>query len=84
VQEKDPGGVLLVLPADHLIGDVYGFHDVVRQAARLAASGALVTFGITPDQPATGYVYIERGDAIGTEAGAFRVARFVEKPDRAR
>ena len=43
-----------------------------------------MTFGITPDQPATGYGYIERGDPIGAEAGAYRVARFVEKPDRAR
>jgi mannose-1-phosphate guanylyltransferase/mannose-6-phosphate isomerase len=84
VQEKDPAGVLLVLPADHLIRDVYRFHDAVRRAARLASSGTLVTFGITPDQPATGYGYIERGDAIDAEGGAFRVARFVEKPERAR
>jgi len=84
VQEKDPSGVLLVLPADHLIRDVYRFHDAVRQAARLAASGALVTFGITPDCPETGYGYIERGNTIGTEPGAFQVARFVEKPDRGR
>jgi len=84
VQEQDPAGVLLVLPADHLIRDVYRFHEAVRQAARLAESGALVTFGITPGEPATGYGYIERGDALGSEAGAFRVARFVEKPDRAR
>ena len=84
VQERDPKGVMLVLPADHLIRDVYRFHDAVRQAARLAASGALVTFGIAPDQPATGYGYIERGAAIAAEDGAYRVERFVEKPDRAR
>jgi len=84
VAERDPQATMLVLPADHLIRDVYRFHDAVRQAARLAATGALVTFGITPDQPATGYGYIERGDPIGAEAGAYRVARFVEKPDRAR
>ncbi len=84
VQERDPTGVMLVLPADHLIRDVYRFHEAVRQAARLAESGALVTFGITPDQPATGYGYIERGDAIAAEVGAYRVERFVEKPDRAK
>jgi mannose-1-phosphate guanylyltransferase/mannose-6-phosphate isomerase len=84
VQERDPKGVLLVLPADHLIRDVYRFHEAVRQAARLAEEGTLVTFGIKPDKPATGYGYIERGSAIPAEDGAYRVARFVEKPDRPR
>ncbi|MCC6609986.1 MAG: mannose-1-phosphate guanylyltransferase/mannose-6-phosphate isomerase [Burkholderiales bacterium] len=84
VQERDPGGVLLVLPADHLIRDVHGFHDAIGQAARLAEEGSLVTFGIQPDRPATGYGYIERGAAMGADEGTYRVARFVEKPDRAR
>ncbi len=84
MEERDPAGVMLVLPADHLIREVSRFHDAVRQAARLAESGALVTFGIAPDKPATGYGYIERGAAIAAEEGAFRVARFVEKPDRAK
>jgi mannose-1-phosphate guanylyltransferase/mannose-6-phosphate isomerase len=83
VLERDPTGVILLLPADHLIRDVYGFQAAVRQSVRLAESGALVTFGITPTQPATGYGYIERGDAIATEDSAFRVERFVEKPDHA-
>ncbi|NJN40415.1 MAG: mannose-1-phosphate guanylyltransferase/mannose-6-phosphate isomerase, partial [Gammaproteobacteria bacterium] len=73
----------LVLPADHLIRHVDRFHDAVRRAARLAEAGMLVTFGITPDHPATGYGYIERGAAAQGDAAAYRVARFVEKPDRA-
>jgi mannose-1-phosphate guanylyltransferase/mannose-6-phosphate isomerase len=81
LHERDPAGVLLVLPADHLIRDVARFQDAVRQAARLAADGHLVTFGITPEAPATGYGYIERGPALERASGAFRVARFVEKPD---
>jgi mannose-1-phosphate guanylyltransferase/mannose-6-phosphate isomerase len=84
VREHDANGILLVLPADHLIRDVYQFHDAVRRAARLAAGGALVTFGITPDRPATGYGYVERGEEISGEPGGFNVARFVEKPDAAR
>jgi len=84
VQDRDPKGVMLVLPADHLIRDVYRFHEVARQAARLASNGLLVTFGIKPDKPATGYGYIERGPAIAAEGGAYRVERFVEKPERAR
>jgi mannose-1-phosphate guanylyltransferase / mannose-6-phosphate isomerase len=84
IQERDPTGVMLVLPADHLIRDVNQFHAAVHQAARLAEGGALVTFGIAPDQPATGYGYIERGDPIAAEVGAFHVERFVEKPDPVR
>ena len=80
---RDPDAILLVLAADHLIREVYRFHDAIRAAAKLAAAGKLVTFGITPDTPATGYGYIERGDPIAGHAGAFAVARFVEKPDRA-
>jgi mannose-1-phosphate guanylyltransferase/mannose-6-phosphate isomerase len=81
---RDPDALLLVLAADHLIREVYRFQDAIRAAAKLAAAGKLVTFGITPDTPATGYGYIERGDPIAGHAGAFTVARFVEKPDRAK
>jgi mannose-1-phosphate guanylyltransferase/mannose-6-phosphate isomerase len=79
----DAEAILLVLAADHLIRDVYRFHDAIRAAARLAAAGKLVTFGIAPDHPATGYGYIERGEPVAGHDGAFAVARFVEKPDRA-
>jgi mannose-1-phosphate guanylyltransferase/mannose-6-phosphate isomerase len=76
--KRDPNAVLLVLPADHLIGDTAGFSDAVAQARPAAAAGSLVTFGIRPDRPETGFGYIRRGDALG--ASAFRVAEFVEKP----
>lgn len=67
--------VLLVLPADHLIRKTYAFHDAVQQAVDLALQGLLVTFGITPHAPETGYGYIEKGDGN-------QVKSFVEKPDQ--
>ncbi|HYE53024.1 MAG TPA: mannose-1-phosphate guanylyltransferase/mannose-6-phosphate isomerase [Azospirillaceae bacterium] len=76
--------LLLVLPADHYIRDAEAFLAAVETAERAARSGALVTFGITPDSPETGYGYIRRGEALGGVPGAFRVAAFAEKPDRAR
>ncbi len=82
----DGGGVdpvLLVLPADHVIRDVAAFHRAVRVAVGAAEQGRLVTFGIVPTAPETGYGYIQRGAAVGA---AHRIARFVEKPpaERAR
>jgi mannose-1-phosphate guanylyltransferase/mannose-6-phosphate isomerase len=78
----DPQAIMLVLPADHLIKDESGFQAVVSQAAALAGQGYLVTFGIHPTQPETGYGYIRRGPEIaGT--GGHTVAAFVEKPDAA-
>lgn len=71
--------ILLVLAADHLIQDVQAFHDSIRNALPLAISGKLVTFGIAPTRPETGYGYIEQGEPIGK--GGFLVSRFVEKPD---
>ena len=76
--------VLLVMPADHVILDTQAFQAVVAQGACLAEAGAVVTFGITPDTPETGYGYIQSGAAYGDAAsGAHVIARFVEKPDRA-
>jgi mannose-1-phosphate guanylyltransferase / mannose-6-phosphate isomerase len=80
----DADAILLVLPADHLIRGVEAFHEAVRKAAQLAASGKLTTFGIVARSAQTGYGYIERGEAIGDVAGCFTVARFVEKPDAPR
>jgi mannose-1-phosphate guanylyltransferase/mannose-1-phosphate guanylyltransferase/mannose-6-phosphate isomerase len=80
VAREEPDAVLLVLPSDHLIGDVAAFHRAARQAAALASDGYLVTFGITPTEPATGYGYIEAGEPIANNKGAFRIRRFVEKP----
>jgi mannose-1-phosphate guanylyltransferase/mannose-6-phosphate isomerase len=80
---SDP--VLLVMPADHVITDVDAFQSVVSQGVTLAAKGAVVTFGITPDTPETGYGYIQSGAAFADAAGsgARVIARFVEKPDLA-
>lgn len=79
--DSDP--VLVVMPADHVILDADRFRSAVRTAAQLATAGMAVTFGITPDRPETGYGYIQQGAALAAAAGAFRLSRFVEKPDRA-
>ncbi|MDJ0776427.1 MAG: mannose-1-phosphate guanylyltransferase/mannose-6-phosphate isomerase [Gammaproteobacteria bacterium] len=76
-QADDP--LLLVLSADHEIRDSQAFCNAVRQALPLAADGRLVTFGIVPTHPATGYGYIRRG---APEGAGFAVDSFVEKPDR--
>lgn len=78
--ESDP--ILLVMPADHVILDVPRFQQAVSQGISLAADGVVVTFGITPDAPETGYGYIESGDPLG-QGNAQRIRRFVEKPDLA-
>lgn len=75
--------VMLVCPSDHHIGDCDAFRAAAKQAAALAAQGWLVSFGIAPTAPETGFGYLKQGAAIGEE-GAFRVERFVEKPDLAR
>ncbi len=81
VQTHDPKGVVLILPADHHIRDVPAFRAAIAAGEKLALEGKLVTFGIVPSAPETGYGYIKRGASIG--AGAFAVERFVEKPDAA-
>ena len=73
--------VLLVLPADHLIADEARFAKAVEQAHTLAAQGYLVTFGITPTAPETGFGYLECGAPIPGVAPGKKVVRFVEKPD---
>ncbi len=73
--------LLLVLPSDHLIRDRAAFEAAVRRGVPLARQGCLVTFGMAPDRPETGYGYIKRGAALGD--GAYAVERFVEKPDLA-
>ena len=82
IAESDHEALMLVLPADHLIRDVPAFRAVVETAARAAAEGFLVTFGIVPTAPETGYGYIRRGERLGGVEGAFRVDAFVEKPSR--
>ena len=73
--------VMLVCPSDHHIADEAAFQAAALEAARLAAEGWLVAFGIAPTRPETGYGYIKRGDAL---PGGYRIDRFVEKPDVAR
>ncbi len=76
--------VLLVMPADHVITNVAAFQAVVRQGAQLAAGGAVVTFGIVPSAPETGYGYIQAGADVGAQGiDAKLIQRFVEKPDAA-
>ena len=80
---EDP--LLLVLPADHHIGRPERFHRVVTAGRTLATAGRLVTFGIVPTAPETGYGYIKQGESlVAQEAGtsAYGIEAFVEKPDR--
>ena len=77
----DPDALLLVLPADHVIVDVAAFQAAIALAVPAAQAGRLVTFGIVPGAPETGYGYIRRGAAQGS---AYAIAQFVEKPDLAR
>jgi len=78
--EKDPEAVLLVLPADHLIQNVDVFQITVGKALSAAEQNLLVTFGIVPTKPETGYGYIKAGEKIG-ETSTYKVAQFVEKPN---
>ena len=73
---------LLVMPSDHVIADVEAFRAAVDAATPMVADGWLVTFGIAPDAPETGYGWIQVGDRLAE--GVHRVARFVEKPPRDR
>lgn len=70
--------IMLVLSADHLIKNQTSFNDAVRAAVNLAKQNYLVTFGVVPSTPETGFGYIQKGRALD---GAFTVKRFVEKPD---
>lgn len=83
VLEDDPDGLVLLMPSDHVVADVKAFRAAVDVAATAANDGALVTFGVKPSSPETGYGYIKAGAALSGVPGAFAVARFVEKPDRA-
>jgi mannose-1-phosphate guanylyltransferase/mannose-1-phosphate guanylyltransferase/mannose-6-phosphate isomerase len=83
LSRADPDALMLVLPADHLIGDVAAFHAAIRTAAEAARHGHLATFGIVAATPETGYGYIRKGAPLADSAGAHQVAAFVEKPDLA-
>ncbi|TVV72566.1 mannose-1-phosphate guanylyltransferase/mannose-6-phosphate isomerase [Sphingomonas solaris] len=76
-----PEALMLVMPSDHVITDVAAFRAAIDAAVPLADDGWLVTFGIAPQAPDTGYGYIRTGEVLAD--GVRRVERFVEKPDRA-
>jgi mannose-1-phosphate guanylyltransferase len=82
ILRKDPEALIAVLPSDHFIRDEPRFLSSVEAALELAKEDYLVTIGIVPERPETGYGYIELGEKLSPRA--FVVSRFVEKPDRAR
>ncbi|MGE0650645.1 MAG: mannose-1-phosphate guanylyltransferase/mannose-6-phosphate isomerase [Alphaproteobacteria bacterium] len=79
--ERDPEGIMLLAPADHVINNTSAFARVIETALPAVRMGHLVTFGVTPARPETGYGYIERGEAIAGQKGCFVLDRFIEKPD---
>lgn len=84
IHRVDPGATVGCFAADHDVADVDAFERAARTAIDAAAGGDLVTIGLTPTRPETGYGYIERTDTVVTECEfgtAYRAARFVEKPD---
>jgi mannose-1-phosphate guanylyltransferase len=83
INKRDPEAVMGVFPADHRIADGAGFREAIAAAAGLAGDDYLVTLGIAPSEPNTGYGYIQRGESLGErdEFQAYRVRRFTEKPD---
>ena len=78
-QQRDPNAIMLVLPADHVMHDQAAFAQAIATAMRCAEQDFMVTFGVTPTRPETGYGYIQAGAAMFQEQ-AYRVAKFVEKP----
>ncbi len=82
LRKRDPQAVMAILAADHLIQNVAYFQQLLKEGHRLAEDGFLVTLGIRPTYPATGYGYIQRGEALdGYPFLAYQVKRFKEKPD---
>ena len=80
--EKEPDALMLIMPSDHSVRDPQAFREAVATAVPVAHDAHLVTFGIQPTAPATAYGYIKRGGALSDDA--FKVERFVEKPDAAK
>lgn len=83
LQERDPEALMAVLTSDHFIGNVDKFHQLLRSAYLVAQDSYLVTLGIEPTTPATGYGYIQRGESIGSYQGlnAYHALKFKEKPE---
>jgi len=81
VSQEQGEGLVLVAPSDHRIDDLDAYRAAVESGCRAALDGALVTFGIVPTRPETGYGYVKRGQSA-RHAGCWRLDRFLEKPDR--
>ncbi len=81
LRHKDPDAVMAVLPADHFISDEEGFVATAARALERAQGGQVVTVGIRPSRPETGYGYIEMGELADERLGVYEALRFVEKPD---
>jgi len=86
VRQRDPGAVMAVLTADHFIEDTDAFRAALGAASERAMQGVVVTLGITPTYPATGFGYIKQGTPAGeiNGVGLYTLERFVEKPDQMR
>jgi mannose-1-phosphate guanylyltransferase len=80
IKAKYDDPVLLILPADHLIENVANFHDMINIGNNAAETGKLVTFGIIPDEPETGYGYIRKADNLSDFDNVYKIDKFVEKP----
>lgn len=81
IATNDPGAMMLVAPSDHVINDIERFHQAISHAIVAAQTGQLVTFGITPSNPATGYGYLQLSSAPDGSSSAVTLDSFVEKPD---
>ncbi|MEQ8195990.1 MAG: mannose-1-phosphate guanylyltransferase/mannose-6-phosphate isomerase [Rhodospirillales bacterium] len=81
IVKDDPDGLMLILPADHAIGDTEAFREAVATARAAAEAGRLTAFGIAPDYAEPGYGYIRQGRPLENAPGCFGVERFIEKPD---
>ena len=81
VERDNPGEILIVSPADHAVADDTGFRETLLKGTPAAADGAIVTFGVKPTRPETGYGYVRGGEAINDDV--MKVSAFVEKPDLA-
>ncbi len=81
--DRDPDSILLVCPSDHVIPDTAQFHAAIAHGLDAVAQGRMVTFGVTPDRPETGYGYLELSEQPEGQGGPIPLKRFVEKPDLA-
>jgi mannose-1-phosphate guanylyltransferase/mannose-6-phosphate isomerase len=79
-RHDSPDAIVLIMPSDHVIRDRAAFTDAIRRAIPAVEQGYLVTFGVAPTRPETGYGYIQRGESIADAPGCHRAASFIEKP----